>query len=659
VADTSATDATSDLVNGAGDHIEPDDDAQPTDTSVAVVLENESGGEDAVAADATDQMGPAIHKIDDITRGDDLVRYAVQAQLHHVDRTPEDISGPGSPINRTKLNRCLRGLEPFSPEMLRALDDVIVAVGGRKSHIGGLAPFGMRMREVTEHAGVSVKIPPAWVLDSMNTRSSDELHVLVQASTLLNNFIVAHQVGLPSSVVRDQNSTAIERVAERLILLAGGPPTPRHYEAQLLLGSLARYAFDIVLGQLEASIRRRPLGFRSWRSLTKLMMIARNEERDDRLARRLKQRLITLIDDANDLRDASINPGRSLDLEFFIAVPWGWAGEAGDDDRVNLLLLERAEDAHATLRERGTAAMGYWQRAFAHDQVGHDSHARRRLTHLIRLYDEPGRRPDVGPGLAWVARTLESVMDKNVAVCNVWPDVDEGWYRGVMDAARALERAGLPEPIRAATVELFLHALLQNAGVERRKAIDTLRSGGMVDEVARALARLLDSTRDSWLRVRILFALGFLQARDSGTLADLVDACAQACDAIKAERPTGAQIAELQTALFAIGDVFGVTGIEDADTLQTAGQVRDRLAINLTELVDKGLTAEHGRFTVARALAYLLIFTAQPGRNDLSRTLLERLREHPDVVTRRFCDWALTFRFAKDDTIRPLLYAVQ
>ena len=112
--------------------------------------------------------------------------------------------------------------------------------------------------------------------------------------------------------------------------------------------------------------------------------------------------------------------------------------------------------------------------------------------------------------------------------------------------------------------------------------------------------------------------------------------------------------------MFAVGDIFGVTGVEDPESLELAGEVRDSLALMLTELVDGDLTNEQSpRFSIARALAYLLTFTAQPGQHDLSHTLLTKLRTHEDGVTRTFSDWALRFRFADDHSIRPLLYAAR
>jgi hypothetical protein len=64
----------------------------------------------------------------------------------------------------------------------------------------------------------------------------------------------------------------------------------------------------------------------------------------------------------------------------------------------------------------------------------------------------------------------------------------------------------------------------------------------------------------------------------------------------------------------------------------------------------------------ARAAAYLLTITAQPrdgNGKDLSQELLEHLARHPDPVTARLSKWALSFRFADDGSVRPLLYAVE
>jgi len=603
-----------------------------------------------------------IHTLRDITNARDLIRYAVQVQLHLIGRTAADIASR-NPRDHQGLSRCLAGDEEFTQGTLRQLDTLITAISGSMppdsapTHVGGLAPFAARIGQDTGHAPTWVEIPPRWVRDALETRSHDEIHVLAQASALLNTFRSVQQDGGSTEVLLARNAAAIQRVAEQLILLAGGPPTARHYEAQALLGSLAMHAFDTVLTELVASITNQPLGFRSWRSLTKLVAtVARTNQ--THLEDKLKRKLVPLLNDVAELRNASINPGRSLDLEFFIAVPWGWAGESADGERINRLLLGRAEDKTATLRERGMAAMGLWQRAMANERV---SDVRDEVLKLIRLFDAPAQRKDLKHGFNWVARNLEYVMRQSIAVCNDFPAVEDPWYGAVEDTIEnAPELTGLPTSIRIGTQRLVRHALLQNAGVLRRTAIDTLRSGGLVEEVSHVLVRLLHQRtepEDAWLRVRALFALGFMQPRDVVTEGNLTAACANAFVRVARGDATGSEIVELQTALFALGDVYGVTGAEDQSFVEAAGRVRNKLRIRIEDFVNSALCNDPHYSSVSRALVYLLAFTAQPGTGDLSHRLLKQLLGHSDKVTRDFSDWA-QFRFA-DDRVRPLLYAIE
>ena len=110
----------------------------------------------------------------------------------------------------------------------------------------------------------------------------------------------------------------------------------------------------------------------------------------------------------------------------------------------------------------------------------------------------------------------------------------------------------------------------------------------------------------------------------------------------------------MHASLFAVGDCFGVAGAEER-----AKSARERLRPVLTGLAEaEGDRAKFLR-RPARAAAYLLTVTAQPGgdKKDLSQELLEKLSHHPDPVTAKLSKWALSFRFAPDGTIRPLLDA--
>ncbi|MFH9970291.1 hypothetical protein ACH4PR_55620 [Streptomyces mirabilis] len=110
--------------------------------------------------------------------------------------------------------------------------------------------------------------------------------------------------------------------------------------------------------------------------------------------------------------------------------------------------------------------------------------------------------------------------------------------------------------------------------------------------------------------------------------------------------PTDAQITEMHAVFFAIGDCFGASfGVRDRSYLKS---VRDAITPILTDLAQGERTHGTRFFPVARALVYLLTFTAQDRdkeRTDLCEQLLEAMKEHPDDVTRAFCDWTLSFRF--------------
>jgi hypothetical protein len=124
-------------------------------------------------------------------------------------------------------------------------------------------------------------------------------------------------------------------------------------------------------------------------------------------------------------------------------------------------------------------------------------------------------------------------------------------------------------------------------------------------------------------------------------------------------RPPRANVTEMHASLFAIGDCFGVAGAEER-----ARRARGRLRPILEDLANM---TEGPRTLIlrrpARAAAYLLTVTAQPreiaGEKDLSQELLEKLGHHPDPVTAKLSNWALSFRFAPDGTIRPFLAAAE
>jgi hypothetical protein len=395
-----------------------------------------------------------------------------------------------------------------------------------------------------------------------------------------------------------------------------------------------------------------------WRTITKLVRL----HEDDQQAEVLQPWVRGLIVDAEGLRKVSLYAGRSLDLDLAITVPLAWSPP--DDDWVGDALRARARDSEATIRERGTAAMGLWERALK--QEGPELiRAEKDLRALVTEFRDPEARKDAPAGLRWIAATLEQALDERTVTSDTWPDVDEPWFRNVQKAADELDKAGLPAHLLRGTKNLFMHMILQNAGVYRQQAIDTVVVGGWNAQVARALGYLLRTEREeAWLRVRVEFALGYLQRPDMWTETALTGSCELAYANLDLgqlpldTRPPRSRVTEMHASLFAVGDCFGVAGAEER-----ARSARDRLRPILEHLADmRELPRARMLRRAARAAAYLLMVTAQPrvnGKKDLSEELLEKLSGHPDPITSKLSRWALSFRFAPDGTVRPFLASAE
>ena len=156
----------------------------------------------------------------------------------------------------------------------------------------------------------------------------------------------------------------MELLVRRLILISVAPPTSRNYDAQMLLGMLASYAFELMRDRLEFELRYSPLGFRVWRAITKLVMLGEGGEHTEALRAWVRR----LIRASEELRTRSLNASSSLDLELAISVPAAWSPPG--DDWAGEALLTRARNNKATMRERGTAALGLWQRAIGEERPG-------------------------------------------------------------------------------------------------------------------------------------------------------------------------------------------------------------------------------------------------------------------------------------------------
>jgi hypothetical protein len=608
----------------------------------------------------------ASHNITDISQPSQLLSYALAGQLERLRRRRPDVTqGRIAEAARLRdkgrdaasaLSHALR--DGPSGVQLAKLDDIIGALLPDLDGAGGLSSLNMRLSAENRGGILVAQVPPGWTARMLeHHHPSTELEVLAQASALLSTFSAAERVDeLSVRDIRSDYGPELELLVRRLILISVAPPTSRNYDAQIMLGSLASYAFEPMKDWLDTAVRYLPLAFRVWRAITKLVKLRSNGDHTDEL----REWVQGLVSDSGELRGQSLYPGRSLDLELALAVPASWS--PASNDWAGDALRARARDNEATIRERGTAAMGLWQRAL--EQNRGVRAAELDLRDLITDIGDGSSREDAPAGLRWVAATLRHALDNKVAVCNDWPAVDEPWFGHVQDAANELDKLQIADHLLAGTRTLFLHMILQNAGVYRRQAIETVVTAGLTNPVAQALGKLLKyEQNEAWLRIRAEFALGFLQRANRHVEDDLTHACLNAyrnlglSQLADADEPPRSRITEVHASLFAIGDCFGVPGVEDR-----ARSARERLRPVLTDLAEATDKRAMTMRRASRAAAYLLTVTAQPkenGKTDLSQELLEKLRDHPDEVTARLSRWALSFRFAPDGSVRPLLDAAE
>lgn len=539
---------------------------------------------------------------------------------------------------------------------LQRLDEVTVVLAAPKlRHTGGLSSLAICLRGYKDRESLSDRVPASWAREILEAPATDEVGVLTQASALLSAFLAAERLYKADHRsravlnVQERYYDAIKRVVEQLIILGYAPPTSRSVEALIMLGTLGSHAFDIMRPTLVDALGH-PLGFRMWRALTQLVALNRP---DNRYAPDLRSWVEGLLGDAEEYRDKSLYPGRSLDLELAISIPSDWS-PAGDDWAGDALRT-RAANRSATVRERGTAALGLWQRAMDNKELDPDK-VISDLSPLLAEFEAPRNRPDAYQGMQWAAATLRHVMAAKVPVCRNWPQIDEPWMRNFRRAVKHLEQQAIPPDILPGTRALFEHSLLQNAGVYRRHAVEALSAGGWTGPVTSALAKFLELESDaSWIRIRALFALGFLQDRDRIVGRALAAGC-QAAYQNLFRNPSRAQIHELHAALFAVGDCFGASDVAEQDMRRMREDIRDVL----TGLVGSQLINDKEFFSVSRATAYLLTFMVLPRQHnetDLAENLLIKLSEHPDETTRELSKWALKNRIAPDGSVRPLTSA--
>jgi len=596
--------------------------------------------------------------VTDISSSAQLVSFATAGQLAQVLIYRGDLSQnkvayaaglAGRPIDAgSVLSRALRGR--LAGTQLLKLDETIGAITPRLDYTGSLSSLAERLSAVRfGHRSGQAYVPVRWTSEILKDPSPpSELGVLIQAFALLSAFEAAGRIdasGRGNAEIRDRYADELAHLVPRLIAISIGPPAPRSAEAQLVLGALTSCAFQPIKQRLDRELRSSPLGCRLWPAITWLVKFI---PETNMFADSVRSWVRRLLLDAEKLRETSLYPGDGFDLELAMAVPAAWSPP--QDDWVGRALLTRAQNTKASVRERGAAALALWERALRDERRGLEPE----LGRLIAEFRNPETRPDVAAGLRWVAATLDANMEKKVPVCNEWPDVDEPWFRYVDDAAHELDSSEIPEHLQPGAKTLFQHAILQNASIYRRAAIDTIATSGWNEAVVNALGRLLRSeTEESWLRIRALAALGSLRRADYSVEDDLVAACLHAHANLKLApgEPPRVHVSEMHATLFALGDCFSTD-------IDRAGSAREELRDVLIDLATVDASGASTARRATRAAAYFLTIAAQPikgGERDFSYELLEQLSAYPDPLTSQLSKWALRFRFADDGSVRPML----
>ncbi|MCA1702697.1 MAG: hypothetical protein LC808_05275 [Actinobacteria bacterium] len=586
---------------------------------------------------------------------DRLLHYAAAAQLEWIrqstgytyERVCATLPKWTNPAN---FSRVLRS-PPI--ELLEYLDDRILSLDPRLSSTGGLAALSVRLGREGSLDLLAARLPPAWRNEVMQSPATSEIQVLNKASGLL-----AELRSVPDNThqVAARNKHLLDEMVKRLILIGAAPPTPRHVDALILLGSIAGTgtAFEEVERNLEKNLRENPLGFRIWRAVTAIVRTHNEPHRRPHTPPEAVQPWVReQVEAADERRDQSLYPARSLDLELFIATPLQWSVPSGGDDWIDAALRRRAQNETATVRERGTASHGLWRRALRCDDPEYRGRTEAFLRTLVGRFREEAQAGDNFHGLRWVAATLESNLDCRVRTTTTWPDDGRHYIALVRNAVTAALLEDLPTRIRPDT-ELFIeHSLLQNSGVIRRQAIDALAAGGWGCKIVPVYAHILnDPACESWLQCRTLLALSFLQERTRTVSAQLERSCKRAESKLMRngapESTTRGVVAEMHAALFAVGDCFGSVGAE-----ALGGRLRTKLDTQLTRLLALSDQGHPDLFPIARAATYVLATTLQNGDLGTKEALHQQSQTHHDPLTKSLSEWAYS-RFDRAGHVRPV-----
>src|ERR1700733_13929385 len=228
--------------------------------------------------------------VTDIGSADQLLRFAVAGQVERLRKRGfnqgQIARGAGFGDNARNagpaLSRALRAGP--SADQLHALDEIIGTLDPHADGTGGLSSLALRLsgerREKIKSSHLAAYVPPNWTAQVLANPPAGEIGVLLQASAVLSEFMAAGKMGSGEVIttIRERYEKDLDLLVQRLILIAVTPPTASNYDAQILLGMLASYAFEPLMDQLDSQLRNSPMAFRGWRAITKLVKLSQDGE---------------------------------------------------------------------------------------------------------------------------------------------------------------------------------------------------------------------------------------------------------------------------------------------------------------------------------------------------------------------------------------------
>lgn len=211
-----------------------------------------------------------------------------------------------------------RRLRKPTATFLRQVDHILLRRAPQLLRAGGLASFHARLHGVRTLDNVESSASLLYTAPLLLEKADEAIVVLIQASALLAKFEDDDHVRFGMDA---EDRRALDRVVNGLILIGGLPPTPYSVDALLFLGSLSRFAFNEVKTELEKALRK-PLGFRTWRAITAVVAaIKAAKETNTVSGSSVRQWVKNQLEACELLREHSLYPARSLDLELAIVIP--------------------------------------------------------------------------------------------------------------------------------------------------------------------------------------------------------------------------------------------------------------------------------------------------------------------------------------------------